>query len=122
MFFDRRGKFIELADIPLSKRTVVVDSGKVNASNNYHLSLDENVVEVDSSDIGATCDIFLPDVAKAAGIAFDIFSPDCGDGSTVQVYEADESTQVGNDFDTNDDYVTVISTGKHWRVLDNSSA
>ncbi len=123
MFFDRRSKFIEIGDIPLSKRHVVVDSSNVNDSDNYQLSVSENVVEVDSSDIGAACQVYLPDVTVAAGIAFDIYTPDAGSaGNKVEVFDESGGTQQGNDLDADGDYVTVISTGRHWRIMANSSA
>lgn len=118
----RYGKSIEITDIPLSKRYVNVNSDNVNTSNNYYLKPYENVVEVDSSDIGADSIVYLPDVGEVAGLTFDVFTPDVGTATNKVEVMDKGGTQLGNDLDADNDYITVLSTGLHWRVLANSAA
>lgn len=119
--FNRYGKFIEQADMPLSKRVTFVDSDNVDASDDYYLKPHENVVVVDSSDIAADCIVYLPDVSLCAGMAFDVSTDDAGTATNkVELMDAN-GTQLGNDLDADNDYITVISTGRDWRVLANSA-
>jgi len=107
--FDRRSKFIEHADIPLSKRIKYVDDEDTT------LELHENICIVDSGD--GTVTITLPDVSEAAGMAFDV-TASTGNTNTVTVKDAN-----GNDVtssSTEDGFMTVISTGMNWRTLANA--
>lgn len=107
MFFDRRSKFIEIADMPLEKRTIFVSS-------NTTLELYENVVVADTS--GGAVTITLPDVGEAAGLTFDIEAPN-GSSDAVTVNDANGSNVASSTISIDNGNVTVVSTGRNWRVV-----
>ncbi len=120
--FGKYGKHKEQTGIPWRERFVHIDSDNVNDSNNYYLSVNENVAEVDSSDIGANCIVYLPDPGECPGYMFDVFSPDVGTATNKVEVMDPQGNQFGNDLDADGDYITLISTGFKYRTLANSAA
>lgn len=114
--FEGLSRFRDITHIPRSKRYAYKSADAT-------LEIFEQVVEVDSSDGAVT--ITLPSVEEAAGMAYDISAPN-GVTNTVTVNDAggtNMTTTVGaNALDADGDFMTVMSTGKAWRLIDNSAA
>jgi len=87
------------------------------------LEVYEQVVVVDSSSAAVT--ITMPSVEEAAGMAYDIKAPN-GATNTVTVNDAGGTNMTtvvsSNALDADDDFLTIMSTGQDWRLIDNSAA
>lgn len=114
--FSGLSRFRDNAHIPRPKRYAYKAADAT-------LEVYEQVVEVDSSSAAVT--ITLPSVEEAAGMAYDISAPS-GVTNTVTVNDAGGTSMVtvvgANALDADDDFMTVVSTGKAWRLIDNSAA
>jgi len=106
--FDRRGKFIEIADVPFSKRFRHVDNADAA------LELAENVVRVSSDTAAVT--ITLPDVTEAAGLSYDVHALN-GTTNAVTVNDAEGNNVTSSTISIDDGFVLVTSSGMNWRVL-----
>lgn len=106
--FNRYGKFIENADMPLSERYKYVDNSDVT------LKPYENVVEVASDSSAVT--VKLPDAGEAAGVPFDIH---CLNGTTnaVTVNDSNGNNVTSSTVSVDNGYVMAVSNGLRWRVL-----
>jgi len=110
--FEGLSRFRDNAHMPRAKRYAY-------KSDDATLEVYEQVVSVDSSSAAIT--ITMPSVEEAAGMAFDIDAPS-GGSNAVTINDAGGTSILDkgstNTLDADDDYVTLVSTGKKWRHVD----
>ena len=103
----------EISAQTLAQRQKFVDN--VNAA----LGVYENAV-VAYSDTSAVT-ITLPDVGQAMGLIYDVAAPN-GTTNAVTVADSQGTTVGSSTISVDDGNVTVMSTGREWRVLSETVA
>lgn len=106
-------KVKEVGDIPFAKRKKFIDNEDAT------LGVYENVAVV-SSDTSAVT-VTLPEVGEAEGQMFDVTALD-GATNAVTVNDAAGDNVTTSTISAAGGFVTVISTGRNWRVLAESLA